>query len=51
MIATYISYGGCQDLAEHEEPLCVAVRYHQRPVPIHPFPNGNGRHGRQAVTT
>ena len=35
--------------AEHEEPLCVAVRFHHRLVLIHPFPNGNGRHGRQAA--
>jgi Fic-DOC domain mobile mystery protein B len=34
---------------EHEEPLCVAVRFHHRLVSIHPFPNGNGRHGRQAA--
>jgi Fic-DOC domain mobile mystery protein B len=35
--------------AEHEEPLCVAVRFHHRLVSIHPFPNGNGRHARQAA--
>jgi Fic-DOC domain mobile mystery protein B len=35
--------------AEHEEPLRVAVRFHHRLVSIHPFPNGNGRHGRQAT--
>jgi Fic-DOC domain mobile mystery protein B len=35
--------------AEHEEPLVVAVRFHHRLVQIHPFPNGNGRHGRQAA--
>ena len=35
--------------AEHEEPLCVAVRFHHRLVSMHPFPNGNGRHGRQAA--
>ena len=35
--------------AENEEPLCVAVRFHHRLVSIHPFPNGNGRHGRQAA--
>jgi len=35
--------------AAHEEPLCVAVRFHHRLVFIHPFPNGNGRHGRQAA--
>ena len=35
--------------AEHEQPLCVAVRFHHRLVSIHPFPNGNGRHGRQAA--
>ena len=35
--------------AEHEDPLCAAVRFHHRLVWIHPFPNGNGRHGRQAA--
>jgi Fic-DOC domain mobile mystery protein B len=35
--------------AEHEAPLGVAVRFHHRLVWIHPFPNGNGRHGRQAA--
>jgi Fic-DOC domain mobile mystery protein B len=35
--------------AEHEEPLRVAVRFHHHLVSIHPFPNGNGRHGRQAA--
>ncbi|MGC8511068.1 MAG: mobile mystery protein B [Acidimicrobiales bacterium] len=35
--------------AEHEGPLAVAVRFHHRLVRIHPFPNGNGRHGRQAA--
>lgn len=35
--------------AEHEEPLSLAVRFHHRLVWIHPFPNGNGRHGRQAA--
>ena len=35
--------------AEHEEPLTVAVRFHHRLVWIHPFPNGNGRHSRQAA--
>lgn len=34
---------------EHEEPLSAAVRFHHRLVWIHPFPNGNGRHGRQAA--
>jgi Fic-DOC domain mobile mystery protein B len=34
---------------EYEEPLSVAVRFHHRLVWIHPFPNGNGRHGRQAA--
>jgi Fic-DOC domain mobile mystery protein B len=24
----------------------IAVRFHHRLVQIHPFPNGNGRHGR-----
>ena len=27
----------------------IAVRFHQRLVSIHPFPNGNGRHSRQAA--
>lgn len=35
--------------AAHEVPLNVAVRFHHRLVWIHPFPNGNGRHGRQAA--
>ena len=35
--------------AEHEEPLTVSLRFHHRLVWIHPFPNGNGRHGRQAA--
>jgi Fic-DOC domain mobile mystery protein B len=35
--------------AEHEEPLGVAVRFHHHLAWIHPFPNGNGRHGRQAA--
>lgn len=28
----------------------LAVRFHYRLVSIHPFPNGNGRHSRQAAT-
>ncbi len=35
--------------AQHEEPLSAVVRFHHRLVWIHPFPNGNGRHGRQAA--
>lgn len=35
--------------AEHDEPLRAAVRFHHRLVSIHPFPNGNGRHGRQGA--
>lgn len=31
------------------EPDEVAVRFHHRLVSIHPFPNGNGRHGRVAA--
>ena len=27
----------------------LAVRFHHRLVAIHPFPNGNGRHGRVAA--
>jgi Fic-DOC domain mobile mystery protein B len=27
----------------------IAVRFHHRLVYIHPFPNGNGRHGRLAT--
>lgn len=30
------------------EPDQLAVRFHHRLVAIHPFPNGNGRHGRIA---
>jgi Fic-DOC domain mobile mystery protein B len=34
---------------DHEtyEPDELAVRFHHRVVSIHPFPNGNGRHGPQ----
>jgi Fic-DOC domain mobile mystery protein B len=35
--------------AEREDPLDVAARFHHRLVSIHPFSNGNGRHGRQAA--
>ena len=31
------------------EPDELAVRFHHRLVAIHPFPNGNGRHGRFAA--
>lgn len=31
------------------EPDELAVRFHHRMVAIHPFPNGNGRHGRIAA--
>jgi len=41
--------GDARIWSEHEEPLAVAVRFHHRLVQIHPFPNGNGRHGRQAA--
>jgi Fic-DOC domain mobile mystery protein B len=41
--------GDARIWAEHEEPLGVAVRFHHRLVQIHPFPKGNGRHGRQAA--
>ncbi len=36
---------------EHESfpPDDLAVRFHHRLVAIHPFPNGNGRHGRVAA--
>ena len=36
---------------DHEayEPDELAVRFHHRLVAIHPFPNGNGRHGRIAA--
>lgn len=27
----------------------IAIRFHHRLVEIHPFPNGNGRHGRMAA--
>lgn len=35
--------------AEDDEPLRVAARFHHRLVWSHPFPNGNGRHARQAA--
>lgn len=35
--------------AEREAPLSIAVRFHHRLVRIHPFPNRNGRHSRQAA--
>lgn len=37
--------------AEHETypPDEIAIRFHHRLVAIHPFPNGNGRHGRLAA--
>lgn len=31
------------------EPDEIALRFHHRLVAIHPFPNGNGRHGRVAA--
>lgn len=31
------------------EPDEVSVRFHHRLVSVHPFPNGNGRHGRVAA--
>lgn len=36
---------------EHETypPDEIAIRFHHRLVAIHPFPNGNGRHGRLAA--
>lgn len=36
------------DLTSYD-PDEVAVRFHHRLVSIHPFPNGNGRHGRVAA--
>lgn len=41
--------GNAKIWAETEEPLAVAVRFHRDLVWIHPFPNGNGRHSRQAA--
>jgi len=35
--------------AKTYDPDEIAVRYHHRLVAIHPFPNGNGRHGRMAA--
>lgn len=34
---------------EAYDPDEVAIRFHHRLVAIHPFPNGNGRHGRLAA--
>jgi Fic-DOC domain mobile mystery protein B len=38
----------CRHWIEHEtySPDEIAVRFHHRLVWIHPYPNGNGRHGR-----
>ena len=38
-------------IAWQDEPVLVAVRFHHRLVVIHPFVNGNGRHGRAAATS
>ncbi len=35
--------------SETYQPDELAVRFHHRLVAIHPFPNGNGRHGRVAA--
>lgn len=35
--------------AATDEPDVIAARFHHRLVTIHPFPNGNGRHGRVAA--
>jgi Fic-DOC domain mobile mystery protein B len=35
--------------SEHFDPDVVALRFHHRLVQIHPFVNGNGRHGRIAA--
>lgn len=32
-----------------EEPVVLGARFHHALVAIHPFPNGNGRHGRAAA--
>lgn len=34
---------------ETYDPDEIAIRFHHRLVAIHPFPNGNGRHGRLAA--
>ena len=41
----------CRYWVEHDtyEPDEIAVRFHHRMVWIHPYPNGNGRHGRLAT--
>jgi Fic-DOC domain mobile mystery protein B len=41
----------CAYWAEHQtyEPDEIAARFHHRLVFIHPYPNGNGRHGRLAT--
>lgn len=36
-------------VAGNEHPDRVAARFHHRLVWIHPFPNGNGRHAREAT--
>ena len=43
--------GDARAWVEHDsyEPDEIAMRFHHRLVAIHPFPNGNGRHGRVAA--
>ena len=35
--------------SDHDDIDAVGCRFHHRLVLIHPFPNGNGRHGREAT--
>ena len=43
--------GDARAWVDHQtyEPDEIAIRFHHRLVAIHPFPNGNGRHGRVAA--
>ena len=53
LIGTELRYllDDCRYQIEHETylPDEIAARFHHRLVQIHPYPNGNGRHGRMAT--